>query len=97
MDDKKRENDELLEQILQEAHSLRDSRKTRQPTENAAGQPAPVKEPQAPAAPATEPSQPEAPQQEPPSRQPARESRWKRFLNRRKRRQEEEPDETEDI
>lgn len=97
MDDKKRENDELLEQILQEAHSLRDSRKTRQPTENAAGQPAPVKEPQAPAAPATEPSQPEAPQQEPPSRQPARESRWKRFLGRRKRRQEEEPDETEDI
>ena len=97
MDDKKRENDELLEQILQEAHSLRDSRKTRQTTENAAGQPAPVKEPQAPAAPATEPSPPEAPQQEPPSRQPARESRWKRFLNRRKRRQEEEPDETEDI
>lgn len=97
MDDKKRENDELLEQILQEAHSLRDSRKKRHTSESAAGQPAPVKEPQAPAAPATEPSQPEAPQQEPPSRQPARESRWKRFLNRRKRRQEEEPDETEDI
>ena len=97
MDDKKRENDELLEQILQEAHSLRDSRKNRHTSESAAGQPAPVKEPQAPAAPATEPSQPEAPQQEPPSRQPARESRWKRFLNRRKRRQEEEPDETEDI
>ena len=97
MDDKKRENDELLEQILQEAHSLRDSRKNRHTSESAAGQPAPVKEPQAPAAPATEPSPPEAPQQEPPSRQPARESRWKRFLNRRKRRQEEEPDETEDI
>ena len=97
MDDKKRENDELLEQILQEAHSLRDSRKNRHTSESAASQPAPVKEPQAPAAPATEPSQPEAPQQEPPSRQPARESRWKRFLNRRKRRQEEEPDETEDI
>ena len=97
MDDKKRENDELLEQILQEAHSLRDSRKNRHTSESAAGQPAPVKEPQAPAAPATEPSPPEAPQQEPPSRQPARESRLKRFLNRRKRRQEEEPDETEDI
>ncbi|HIS50975.1 MAG TPA: hypothetical protein IAA80_10805 [Candidatus Gallacutalibacter pullistercoris] len=95
MDDKKRSNDELVDQILREAHSLRETRvPDKKPDASEAwldellgltkpdpNSPAPVKDPDRPASPRVDPAE------------PAR----KRLFGHRKRHLAEEPEEIEDV
>lgn len=91
MEDKNRSNEQMLEEILQEAHTLRDSRQTAQ-TDGQEGSPA--------AAPEQTPSMPSDSdgKASKTSSDSGREGRWKRLFGRKaKHRAAEEPDETEDI
>lgn len=91
MEDKKRSNEQMLEEILQEAHTLRDSHQTAQ-TDGQEGSPA--------AAPEQTPSMPSDSdgKASKTSSDSGREGRWKRLFGRKaKHRAIEEPDETEDI
>lgn len=91
MEDKNRSNEQMLEEILQEAHTLRDSHQTAQ-TDGQEGSPA--------AAPEQTPSMPSDSdgKASKTSSDSGREGRWKRLFGRKaKHRAIEEPDETEDI
>ncbi len=91
MEDKNRSNEQMLEEILQEAHTLRDSHQTAQ-TDGQEGSPA--------AAPEQTPSMPSDSdgKASKTSSDSGREGRWKRLFGRKaKHRAAEEPDETEDI
>ena len=93
MNDENRSKDQLLEEILQEAHSLRESKK--ETGEIAKSEP--VKEPVPESAPQREPASSPAPVQEPPARRRSIRNGGLRRLFQRNRRRYEEYDEEQDI
>lgn len=105
MEDNKRSNEQMLEEILQEAQSLREAHKAAEKEESTGSEPTdasasvsteePLTEDSAPSAVVEDTSQQKAEETEKP---PVRESRWKRlFGHKAKHRAAEEPDETDDI
>lgn len=91
MDDKKRSNDELVDEILQEAHALRN-----RAAQKAASSNSPIKEPDMPSPASGEPVPPPPAREEPSS--PGKDAPWKKlFGHRPKRFREESADEAEDV
>ena len=91
MDDKKRSNDELVDEILQEAHALRNRSAQKTAASNS-----PIKEPDTPSPAGGEPVPPPPAREEPSS--PGKDAPWKKlFGHRPKRFREESADEAEDV
>lgn len=101
MEDNKRSNEQMLEEILQEAQSLREAHKAAEKQEPSLNEGEKAAQPveETPSAPPTTPSaEEEVHQDSAETESPVQESRWKRLFGRKaKHRAAEEPDETDDI